>query len=158
MGEQRRKYPRENKLEAVRRVVEGSEPVSKIARALGILGEMLHSWVRQFKAEAVEAFRGSGKLTSQDEELRRLRRDLARAFFVQMCIAWNNLLQAIFERDDVSYFYREADGRRFKRVDGEKKSWDLRQVSAFADLRPHAPRPANKGGSCTWSGRTAPST
>ena len=45
-----------------------------------------------------------------------------------MCIAWNNLLQAIFERDDVSYFYREADGRRFKRVDGEKKSWDLRQA------------------------------
>ena len=39
---------------------------------------MLHSWVRQFKAEAAEAFRGNGKLTSQDEELRRLRRELDR--------------------------------------------------------------------------------
>ena len=39
---------------------------------------MLHSWVRQFKAEAAEAFRSNGKLTSQDEELRRLRRELAR--------------------------------------------------------------------------------
>jgi hypothetical protein len=47
------------------------------------------------------------------------------AFLVHMCIAWNNLLQAVFERDGVCYFYRDSGGRRFKRVDGEKKSWDL---------------------------------
>jgi transposase len=39
---------------------------------------MLHTWVRKFNAEAAEAFRGNGKLTSQDEELRKLRRELAR--------------------------------------------------------------------------------
>ena len=78
MGEARRKFPREYKLEAVRRVAEGSEPVSQVARALGVRPEMLHSWVRQFKVEAAEAFRGHGKLTSQDEELRKLRRELIR--------------------------------------------------------------------------------
>ena len=78
MGEARRKFPREYKLEAVRRVAEGSEPVSQVARALDIRPEMLHSWVRQFKVEAAEAFRGKGRLTSQDEELRKLRIDLDR--------------------------------------------------------------------------------
>ena len=78
MAESRRKYTREYKLEAVRRVVESDEPASQVARALGIRPEMLHTWVRKFKDEAAEAFRGNGKLTSQDEELRKLRRDLAR--------------------------------------------------------------------------------
>ena len=38
---------------------------------------MLYGWVRQFKSEAGEAFRGNGKLTAQDEEMRRLRRENA---------------------------------------------------------------------------------
>jgi hypothetical protein len=31
---------------------------------------MLYTWVRQFRSEAKEAFRGNGNMTSQDEELR----------------------------------------------------------------------------------------
>jgi transposase len=77
MGEQRRKYPREFKIEAVRRVIGGEETAAEIARALGIQPNMLYGWVRQFKAEADEAFRGNGKLTAQDEEIRRLRRENA---------------------------------------------------------------------------------
>jgi len=38
---------------------------------------MLYGWVRQFKNESDESFRGNGELTAQDEELRRLRRQLA---------------------------------------------------------------------------------
>lgn len=38
---------------------------------------MLYGWVRQLKAEADDAFRGNGKLTAQDEEIRRLRRENA---------------------------------------------------------------------------------
>lgn len=77
MAEQRRKYPREFKVEAVRRVIEGRETAAEIARALGIQPNMLYGWVRQFKAEAGEAFRGNGNLTAQDEEIRRLRRQVA---------------------------------------------------------------------------------
>lgn len=77
MAEQRRKFSREFKLEAVRRVTEGRETAAEIARALGIQPNMLYGWVRQFKSEADEAFRGNGKLTAQDEELRRLRRENA---------------------------------------------------------------------------------
>ncbi len=77
MAEQRRKYPREFKVEAVRRVVDGGEPAVEVARALDLQPNMLYGWVRQFKAEAAEAFRGNGNMTSQDEEVRKLRRENA---------------------------------------------------------------------------------
>lgn len=48
------------------------------------------------------------------------------AFLVHMHIAWLYLLQAQFERDGVSNFYRDSKNkRRYVRVDGEKKAWDL---------------------------------
>ena len=75
----------------------------------------------------LEAAKAEALLACDLYNERRRERNLE-AFFVHMCIAWNNLLQATFERDGVCYFYREADGRRFKRVDGEKKSWDLRHA------------------------------
>lgn len=78
MADQRRKFPREYKIEVVRRIIEGPETAAEIARSLDLQPNMLYSWVRQFKAEATEAFRGNGNVTSQDEELRKLRRDLAR--------------------------------------------------------------------------------
>lgn len=77
MAEQRRKFPREFKIEAVRRVIEGGEPAVEVARALNLQPNMLYSWVRQFKTEATRAFRGNGNVTSQDEEVRKLRREVA---------------------------------------------------------------------------------
>lgn len=76
MGEKRRKYPREFKIEAVRRVTEGRETAAEIARALGIQPNMLYGWVRQSKTEAGDSFRGNGNVTAQDEEIRRLRREV----------------------------------------------------------------------------------
>lgn len=78
MAKPRRKFSREYKLEAVRRVVNSGEPVAEVARAIGIQSQALYGWVRAFKAEAGEAFRGNGKVTAQDEEIRKLRRELAR--------------------------------------------------------------------------------
>ena len=46
------------------------------------------------------------------------------AFIVLMSIAWLSLLHAIFEKQKISYFYKEKNGR-FKRKDGEKESWCL---------------------------------
>lgn len=73
MADQRRKFSREFRLEAVRRVSEGRETAVEIRASAGRPTDMLYGWVRQFKSEADEAFRGNGKLTAQDEELRRLR-------------------------------------------------------------------------------------
>jgi transposase len=78
MADQRRKYPREFKVEAVRRVVDGGETVIEVARSLNLQRNLIYGWLREFEKDAKEAFRGNGKVTSQDEEVRRLRRELSR--------------------------------------------------------------------------------
>jgi transposase len=56
--------------------------VPDVARELGIRAEMLRQWIRQAAGQpgrpARDVFPGNGKLSSQDEELRRLRREVAR--------------------------------------------------------------------------------
>jgi transposase len=79
MGEKRRVFTREFKLEAVRLVVEGKQSVSEVAASLDIRADMLRDWKRQVegrgRAAAKDLFRGNGKAASQEEELARLRRE-----------------------------------------------------------------------------------
>ncbi len=80
-GRIRRSFTPEFKLEAVRLAALKDRPVSEIARELGIGPEMLRQWTRQATARAdhrgTDVFPGNGKLTSQDEEIRLLRRENA---------------------------------------------------------------------------------
>ena len=78
MGDKRRQFTREFKLEAVRLVKQG-QSVSSVATGLGIRPSMLRNWQRQVEGGSAEReiFRGHGRVTSQEEELRRLRRELA---------------------------------------------------------------------------------
>lgn len=47
-------------------------------------------------------------------------------FIVHMHLAWLYLLHAEFQRDGVDYRYRQKDNpRRFEKVDGEPKTWEL---------------------------------
>ena len=78
MADQRRKFPREFKTEVVRRVIDGGETAASVAHALDLKPDMIYAWIRQYKAEAHDAFRGNGNVSSQDEEIRKLRRELAR--------------------------------------------------------------------------------
>jgi transposase len=77
----RRRFTHEFKLEAVRLAAVGDRRMSELARDLGIRPEMLRQWRRQAEARAGErpaaVVPGSGKLISQDEEIRRLRRENA---------------------------------------------------------------------------------
>ena len=47
-------------------------------------------------------------------------------YIVLMHIAWTSLFHAIFEREGEKYFYREKNERRYRRIDGEKKAWELK--------------------------------
>lgn len=80
--ETRRQYTQEFKLEAVRLAAAGEKSANQVARELGIRPEMLRQWKRQAEARAgqtpTDVVPGRGQLTSQDEELRRLRREVAR--------------------------------------------------------------------------------
>lgn len=78
MPRKRARHSAEYKHEALRRIVDGKESTASVADALGLSRETLYRWLREYQANPTEAFRGNGKLTSQDEEIRQLRRKVAR--------------------------------------------------------------------------------
>ena len=78
----RRQFTQEFKIEAVRLATSGSQNLSEVAHDLGIRPDVLRRWKRQVELHAglnlTDIFPGNGKLTSQDEEIRRLRREVVR--------------------------------------------------------------------------------
>ena len=83
MGAKRRQFTLEFKLEAVGLATDSDKSVTQIARELGIRPEMLRTWKRQAESRVglreTDVFPGNGKLTSDQEEIRRLRRELEQA-------------------------------------------------------------------------------
>ena len=73
---QRKTYNRQFKIDAVNLVVNGGRTVSEVAQDLGIDVNTLHRWKRDFTQDQSDAFPGKGRLSPQEEELRRLRREL----------------------------------------------------------------------------------
>lgn len=81
MGGKRQRFTREFKLEAVRLVSEGHESVTAVAGRLGIRPDMLRNWKRQVEGlprAQKNVFMDSGNANGQEEELRRLRREVER--------------------------------------------------------------------------------
>ncbi len=80
MAGKRRQFTPEFEVEAVRLANDGRKPLSQVARELGIRPEMLRTWRRQAESRAGlipgDVFPGNGRLTSQEEEIRALRREL----------------------------------------------------------------------------------
>lgn len=72
----RRKYSKEFKLEAIQ-LAEARDNTSEVARNLGIKADILNRWIREYKEDQEHAFPGLGKLKEPEEELRRLRKELA---------------------------------------------------------------------------------
>lgn len=81
MAEPKRKFTREFKTEAVRLATSGDKPLAQVARELGILPNLLRNWKRQGEGRegqlAADVFPGHGRLPSQEEELHKLRREVA---------------------------------------------------------------------------------
>jgi transposase len=76
--EKRRRYTREFKLEAVRLAEESERPMAEVARDLGIHPNNLYKWRQQLAVDGEEAYSGHGQVKKSDEEVRHLRRELAR--------------------------------------------------------------------------------
>ena len=76
-GRVRNSYDREFKLSAVRLVIEKHQRVAQVARDLGVSVNSLHNWKQQFLKDSGDTFPGHGRRTGKDEELRRLKRELA---------------------------------------------------------------------------------
>jgi transposase len=77
MAENRRKYTREFKIEAVRLLDTSGKSGHEIEDDLGIGRGQIYRWRRQLAEEkgSIRAFPGTGK--ARDEELVRLKRELA---------------------------------------------------------------------------------
>ena len=73
----RRKYDREFKVEAVKLVIGGGRAVAEVARNLGIHENLLYKWREKYTEDMAHAFPGKGRLKPAEEEVRRMKRELA---------------------------------------------------------------------------------
>ena len=78
MAGKRSKYPREFKIDAVKRVIEDRIPQTHVARELGIPANTLAMWKRAYLKDPEHSFPGNGNQKPDDAELTRLRRENAR--------------------------------------------------------------------------------
>jgi transposase len=76
MAIRRRRFDKQFKLDALRLIQDSERPLAEIARELGVHPNVLYRWRDQLLADPDQAFPGKGKLKPDDEELRRLRREL----------------------------------------------------------------------------------
>lgn len=78
MAVTRRRFAREYKIDAVKRILEDGQPQSHVARDLGISINTLAGWKRAYLEDTEQAFPGNGRQKTDEAELTRLRRELAR--------------------------------------------------------------------------------
>lgn len=74
----RKKYSKEFKLDAIALVIEQNYSQSEAARNLGINPNMLGRWIKEADNEDGQAFRGNGKLTPEQAEIRQLKAQVKR--------------------------------------------------------------------------------
>ena len=74
----RRRFSQEFKMEAVRMVLEQGRDLFQVCEDLEIRPDMLRKWIKKFENDGMQAFPGSGRMKPEDEENRRLRREVER--------------------------------------------------------------------------------
>lgn len=78
MSNEKRKYTVEFKREAVRLATESGRPLAEVAKNLGVSRGVLHRWKSQVKALGDVESPAGVRAKASDEELARLRKQLAR--------------------------------------------------------------------------------
>lgn len=72
----KKQYSAEFKIEAIKRIEASNAPASKVAEELGVKESTLHGWLKRHREKPSLPFPGSGKLSTDDERLRKLEREL----------------------------------------------------------------------------------
>ena len=78
MAGKRKSYTAEFKLAAVKMILEQKLSVAEVARRLGVGENLLHAWKKAVLKDGTHAFPGSGHLTPQEEEIRKLKAEVKR--------------------------------------------------------------------------------
>ncbi len=76
MIQKRKHYSKQFKIDAVKLVTEQGYKVSEAARNLGIHHSSLRNWKKQLETDGNQSFPGKGHMTSEKEELYRLRKEV----------------------------------------------------------------------------------
>ena len=71
-----KQYSTEFKMEAVKRLEKSGETMSKVAAELGVKPTTMQGWVNKYKKSPKEPFVGSGHLSTEDEKLRKLEKEI----------------------------------------------------------------------------------
>jgi len=74
----RRKFSREFKLEAVKLVQDRGVAVTQACRDLDLAESVLRRWIREAEADPRQAFPGHGQAKPEQQEIDRLRREVAK--------------------------------------------------------------------------------
>jgi len=69
----RTKYTKEFKLDAISLVRDQNLNIAEASRNLGISAQVLGRWIKEEENEDGQAFRGNGKLTPDQDEIRKLK-------------------------------------------------------------------------------------
>jgi transposase len=73
----RKQYSKEFKLDAISLVLDQGYAIAEAARSLEIRANMLGRWIKEHQADDNgQSFRGNGKLTPEQEEIRRLKAEI----------------------------------------------------------------------------------
>ena len=71
---ERKRYTKEFKLDAVSLVLDQGHSRTDVAKMLDVTNQMISRWVKEYQQDDDgQAFRGNGKLTPEQEEIRRLK-------------------------------------------------------------------------------------
>ena len=70
-----KKYSKEFKIDAISLVTEQNYTQTEAATSLGITPKLISRWIKEYKTDEEHAFRGNGKLTPEQLELRCLREE-----------------------------------------------------------------------------------
>lgn len=74
----RRRFTKEFKIETVQMILDGTRSITDVCEDLDIHRNTVGRWIREYRDHQEDAFPGNGKLLPADEEIRRLKRELAR--------------------------------------------------------------------------------
>lgn len=76
MSDQRRRFTKEFKEQAVELMSSSDKSVAEIAEELGVRTDQLYRWKRSLETDSSQAFRGNGK--ARYDELAEARKEIAR--------------------------------------------------------------------------------
>ena len=96
---QRRVFSREFELEAVKLMTERGGAVAQAARDLDVAQSVLRRWIRDVAADTRHAFPGHGQVRPEQQEIDRLRREVAKL-----------RAERVILKKAAAYFARDAIG------------------------------------------------